>query len=77
MHEVQLFNNIIPHIFMGAKIKLLDILGFFLDNKRKETWIYMLVFLNLNHLILKGYHVERVLNYGKACGLITDFISFR
>lgn len=47
MHEVQLFNNIIPHIFMGAKIKLLDILGFFLDNKRKETWIYMLVFLNL------------------------------
>lgn len=41
------FNNIIPHIFMGAKIKLLDILGFFLDNKRKETWIYMLVFLNL------------------------------
>ena len=66
---------------MGAKIKLLDILGFFLDNKRKETWIYMLVFLNLNHLILKGYlgdgHVERVFNYGKACGLITDFISFR
>ena len=41
----------------------------------------MLDYLNLNHFILKGYlgdgDVERVFNYEKACGLITDFISFR